>query len=56
LLRITGKKIRYFIYNSALLTEIDRFASDSAINAMSSKARRSMPEARTQGRIIYEIG
>ena len=28
------KKIRYFIYNSAQLTEIDRFASDSAINAM----------------------
>ncbi|OQB96330.1 MAG: Type III restriction enzyme, res subunit [Spirochaetes bacterium ADurb.Bin110] len=29
-----GKKIRYFIYNSAQLTEIDRFASDSSINAM----------------------
>jgi type III restriction enzyme len=29
-----GKKIRYFIYNSARLTEIDRFASDSAINVM----------------------
>lgn len=29
-----GRKIRYFIYNSAQLTEIDRFASDSAINAM----------------------
>ena len=29
-----GKKIRYFIYHSAQLTEIDRFASDSAINAM----------------------
>ncbi|MFX4263568.1 type III restriction-modification system endonuclease [Pelotomaculum propionicicum] len=29
-----GKKIRYFIYNSAQLTEIDRFASDSAINTM----------------------
>jgi len=28
------KKIRYFIYNSAQLTEIDRFASDSAINVM----------------------
>ena len=27
-----GKKIRFFIYNSAQLTEIDRFASDSAIN------------------------
>ena len=29
-----GKKIRYFIYNSSQLTEIDRFASDSAINVM----------------------
>jgi type III restriction enzyme len=29
-----GRKIRYFIYNSAQLTEIDRFASDSAINVM----------------------
>lgn len=30
-----GKKIRYFIYNSSRQpTEIDRFASDSAINVM----------------------
>ena len=29
-----GKKIRYFIYNSAQLTEIDRFASDSSINVI----------------------
>ena len=29
-----GRKIRFFIYNSAQLTEIDHFASDSAINAM----------------------
>lgn len=29
-----GKKIRFFIYNSSRLTEIDRFASDSSINAM----------------------
>jgi type III restriction enzyme len=29
-----SKAIRYFIYNSARLTEIDRFASDSSINAM----------------------
>ena len=27
-----GKKIRFFIYNSTQLTEIDRFASDSSIN------------------------
>jgi len=29
-----GKKIRFFIYNSSQLSEIDRFASDSSINAM----------------------
>ena len=29
-----GKKIRYFIYNSSQLTEIDRFASDNSINVM----------------------
>jgi len=29
-----GKKIRFFIYSSAQLTEIDRFASDSSINVM----------------------
>ena len=29
-----GKKIRYFIYNSSQLTDIDRFASDSSINVM----------------------
>ena len=28
------KKIRFFIYNSSQLTEIDRFASDSSINVM----------------------
>ncbi len=29
-----GKKVRFFIYNSAQLTEIDRFASDSSIHVM----------------------
>lgn len=29
-----GKKIRFFIYNSAQLTEIERFASDNSINVM----------------------
>ena len=29
-----GKKIRFFIYNSSQLTEIDRFASDRSINVM----------------------
>ena len=29
-----GKKIRFFIYNSSQLTEIDHFASDNSINVM----------------------
>ena len=29
-----GKKVRFFIYNSANLPDIDRFASDSSINVM----------------------
>ena len=29
-----GKKVRFFIYNSTQLTEIERFASDSSINVM----------------------
>jgi len=29
-----GKKVRFFIYNSAQLTDIDRFASDNSINVM----------------------
>ncbi len=29
-----GKKVRFFIYNSKQLTEIDRFASDNSINVM----------------------
>lgn len=29
-----GKKIRYFIYRSAQLSEVERFASDSGINVM----------------------
>ena len=29
-----GKKIRFFIYKSSHLTEIDRFASDSSIHVM----------------------
>ena len=29
-----GKKVRFFIYNSSQLTEINRFASDNSINVM----------------------
>ena len=42
-----GKKIRFFIYNSSQLTEVDRFASDSSINVMiiNSQAFNSRSEA-----------
>ena len=36
-----GKKVRFFVYNSAQLTEIDRFASDSSINVMIINSQRS---------------
>ena len=35
-----GKKIRFFIYNSSRLTEIDRFASDNSIHVMIIKGRQ----------------
>lgn len=43
-----GKKIRFFIYNSSQLTEIDRFASDSSINVMiiNSQAFNARKDAR----------
>jgi len=47
-----GKKIRYFIYNSAQLTEIDRFASDSAINVMIINSQAFKPAARMRGASI----
>ena len=53
-----GKKIRYFIYNSAQLTEIDRFASDSAINVMiiNSQAFNSRSkDARRIGKYLDEF-
>ena len=42
-----GKKIRFFIYNSARLTEIDRFASDSNINVMIINSQAFNARART---------
>ncbi len=48
-----GKKIRYFIYNSAQLTEIDRFASDrSAINVMIINSQAFNARGRTRGVFI----
>ncbi len=50
-----GKKIRFFIYNSAQLTEIDRFASDSAINVMiiNSQAFNATGKEAAKERRIY---
>ena len=44
-----GKKIRFFIYNSAQLTEIDRFASDSAINVMIINSQAFNAKGATRG-------
>jgi type III restriction enzyme len=50
-----GKKIRYFIYNSAQLTEIDRFASDSAINAMIINSQAFNARGRDARRIYMRL-
>ena len=50
-----GKKIRYFIYNSANLTEIDRFASDSAINAMIINAQAFNARGKDARRIYMKL-
>ena len=44
-----GKKIRFFIYNSERLTEIDRFASDNSVHVM---IINSMQKERMQGEFI----
>ena len=51
-----GKKIRFFIYNSSQLTEIDRFASDSSINVMiiNSQAFNARGKGRTAH--LHEAG
>ena len=41
-----GKKIRFFIYNSAQLTEIDRFALDSSINVWGNYPRPALSHIR----------
>ena len=50
-----GKKIRYFIYNSANLTEINRFASDSAINAMIINAQAFNAKGKDARRIRMKL-
>ena len=50
-----GKKIRFFIYNSAQLTEIDRFASDSAINVMIINSQAFNARGKEARRIYMEL-
>ena len=50
-----GKKIRYFIYNSKQLTDIDRFASDSGINVMIINAQAFNATGKDARRIDMEL-
>ena len=50
-----GKKIRYFIYNSDQLTDIDRFASDSGINVMIINAQAFNSDKKGAKRINMEL-
>jgi type III restriction enzyme len=50
-----GKKIRFFIYNSARLTEIDRFASDSSINVMIINAQAFNAKGKDARRIYMKL-
>lgn len=50
-----GKKVRFFIYNSAQLTEIDHFASDSSINAMIINSQAFNAKGRDARRIYMRL-
>lgn len=50
-----GKKIRFFIYNSKQLTEIDRFASDSSINVMVINAQAFNAKGKDARRIYMKL-
>lgn len=50
-----GKKIRYFIYNSSQLTEIDRFASDNSINVMIINSQAFNAKGKDARRIYMEL-
>lgn len=50
-----GKKIRFFIYNSAQLSEIDRFASDSGINVMIINAQAFNAKGKDARRISMKL-
>lgn len=50
-----GKKIRFFIYNSAQLTEIDRFASDNSISAMIINSQAFNTKGKDARRIYMQL-
>lgn len=50
-----GKKIRFFIYNSSQLTDIDRFASDSSINVMIINSQAFNARGKDARRIYMEL-
>jgi type III restriction enzyme len=50
-----GSKIRYFIYDSKRLTEIDRYASDNAINAMIINSQAFNARGKDARRIDMEL-
>ncbi len=50
-----GKKIRFFIYNSQRLAEIDRFASDSSINVMIINSQAFNARGKDARRIYMEL-
>ena len=50
-----GKKIRFFIYKSTQLTEIDRFASDNSINVMIINAQAFNAKGKDARRIYMKL-
>ena len=50
-----GKKVHFFVYNSAHLTEIDRFASDSSINVMIINAQAFNAKGKDARRIYMKL-
>ena len=50
-----GKKIRFFIYNSSQLTEIDRFASDNSLNVMIINAQAFNARGKDARRIYMKL-
>ena len=51
----SGKKIRFFIYNSSQLTEIDRFASDNSLNVMIINAQAFNARGKDARRIYMKL-